>query len=122
MFGIIKNQNKKLAYTAEENISESALSFFVDKSGTYLEACKDSNNSFITISQKSLENVNKFLREEKFAGYTGEELYQLFKEYSINGNANPATRYELSPYIKVADSSCYITVTVNACPPGCSPF
>ena len=110
---IVQNQRKKLAYTAEVNISEAALSYYANKSGNYLKACTNSDKSFVTISQKSVEELNKFLREEKFVGYTDENLYQSLKNYSINGNDDPTKKYELSSYIKVDNPSCYKTITVG---------
>lgn len=110
---IVQNQRKKLAYTAEVNISEAALSYYANKSGNYLKACTNSDKSFVTISQKSVEDLNKFLREEKFVGYTDENLYQSLKDYSINGNDDPTKKYELSSYIKVDNPSCYKTITVG---------
>ena len=110
---IVQSQKKSLAYDAEVNISEAALSFFSNKNSNYLKACTNSDKSFVTISQKSVEDLNKFLRNEKFAGYTDENLYQSLKDYSINGNDDPTKKYELSSYIKVDNPSCYKTVTVG---------
>ena len=110
---ILQRQRQKLAYTAEENISEASLTQYTNKGNTYIKACTDASGSYITISQKNIDDANKFLRNTKFAGRTGEDLYQLLKGYSINGNSDPANKYELDPYIKVNNRSCYKIVTVG---------
>ena len=108
----IQKQRQKLAYQAETNIAESSLAYFSNKGGNYVKSCTKDGN-YIVISQKSVENLNKFLREDKFAAFSGESLYQELKKYSINGNADQANKYDLDPYISVDNRSCYRLVTVG---------
>ena len=107
----LQKQRQKLAYTAEQNVAEASLSYYSGNS-SYLKACtKDGAN--VVISQKNVENINKFLRETKFVDFSDENLYQLMKNYSINGNTDPANKYELDSYIDVDNRSCYKIITVG---------
>ena len=110
--GVLQRQRQKLAYTAEQNVHDASVSYY-SKNAAYMKACKDSSGANIVISQKNVEALNKYLRETKFKDFSGESLYQLYKNYSINGNDDPANKYELDSYIKVSNRSCYKLITVG---------
>ena len=111
VIGVLQKQRQKLAYTAEQNVHDASVTF-CSKNANYMKACTDSDGANIVISQKNVEEANNYLRE-KFKDFSGENLYQLYKNYSINGNDDPANKYELDPYIKVSNRSCYKLITVG---------
>ena len=51
--------------------------------------------------------------KEKFKDVVSEDLYQLYKNYTINANSDPTTKYELDSFINVNNRSCYKLVTVG---------
>ncbi len=115
VFGIVQNQRKTLAYTAEVNISEAALAFYSSKKDNYMKACTNLDGSYTTISQEKVKKANDFFREEKFLGLTGEEFYQAVKAYSITGNTDATAKHELRQRVltNLADQGCYKTITVG---------
>lgn len=112
IISMLQNQRQKLAYVAEQNVHDASLSFYNKDKSSYLKSCKDSDGANITISQKDVEDVNNFLKE-KFKDVVSEDLYQFYKNYTINANSDPTTKYELDPFINVSNRSCYKLVTVG---------
>ncbi len=112
VFTILHNQKQRLAYTAEQNVHDASLTFYSKEETTYLPSCKNSSDANIVISQKNVEDVNTFLKE-KFQDIASENDYQLFKNYTINSNSDPANKYELDSFINVSNRSCYKLVTVG---------
>ena len=110
---IMQGQKQRLAYTAEQNIAEAALSFYASKNNRFIKACTSEDGSYVIISQKNVEDANKYLRETKYSGISGEQLYNEMKLYSDNLNGEPSKKYELSEYINVSNYSCYNTITVG---------
>ncbi len=110
---MLQKQRQKLAYAAETTIADASVSYYANKGNIYIKACTNSDGDYVTISQKTVEEVNKYLRETKFTGRTGNDLYQDFKNYSINGNSDSTNRHEIYNIVKVMDPACYNTITVG---------
>ena len=110
----INKQKQKLAYQAEENIAEAAKSYASNKINNYLKPCVNSDGSFVTITEKKVNAMNKALRaSEGIASNNEDLLYQNMKIYSNYANTRDEEKAFLNNYIKVGNQTCFKTVTVG---------
>ena len=110
----INKQKQKLAYQAEENIAEAAKSYASNKINNYLKPCVNSDGSFVTITEKKVNAMNKALRESEGIASDNEDLlYQNMKIYSNYANTRDEEKAFLNNYIKVGNKTCFKTVTVG---------
>ena len=110
----ISKQRQKLAYQAEENIAEAAVSYYSNKGNLYLKPCTNADGSYVTITEKKVNELNDKLRKsEGIKADTEELVYQNMKTFSNLANGGGDEKSVLNSYIGVADSACYKTVTVG---------
>ena len=110
----INKQKQKLAYQAEESIAEAAKSYASNKINDYLKPCVNSDGSFVTITEKKVNAMNKALRESEGIASSNEELlYQNMKAYSNYANTRDEEKTFLNNYIKVGNKACFKTITVG---------
>ena len=110
----INKQKQKLAYQAEENVAEAAKSYASNKINNYLKPCVNSDGSFVTITEKKVNAMNKALRESEGIASSNEELlYQNMKAYSNYANTRDEEKTFLNNYIKVGNKACFKTITVG---------
>ena len=110
----INKQKQKLAYQAEENIVEAAKSYASNKINNYLKPCVNSDGSFVTITEKKVNAMNKALRESEGIASSNEDLlYQNMKIYSNYANTRDEEKAFLNNYIKVGNKTCFKTITVG---------